>query len=293
MKAVKGYCKHVSMNCPAPTPTPTRSPTQSPTSAPTQTPTYGESKLTNCQKGVKHGGDKEGFYVYGSGSTNGHGGNMNGWIGCNINNAATTAGVEYTLYSRWNPHTVRNDLSKRIRNDPERPLGSSAMWGFTQAKVAKSSNKHDGPPTIDYAMYCSQPNAYLVIYEDGRRTGYQGNSHGHGPLAYGNCQCGSSNGQTETWITIRKNGQVDYYMASNHHLKKKCTSSSGAIDFPYVVDVSMYGAQAMVSHMTMGKPPTVICDYAGTFKLFHRLEVRCSQLQGGMPLLQVCHLVSG
>jgi hypothetical protein len=39
MKAVKGYCKHVSMNCPAPTPTPTRSPTRSPTSAPTQTPT--------------------------------------------------------------------------------------------------------------------------------------------------------------------------------------------------------------------------------------------------------------
>jgi len=40
MKAVKGYCKHVSMNCPAPTPTPTRSPTQSPTSAPTSTPTH-------------------------------------------------------------------------------------------------------------------------------------------------------------------------------------------------------------------------------------------------------------
>jgi len=39
MKAVKGYCKHVSMNCPAPTPAPTPKPTGTPTSAPTSTPT--------------------------------------------------------------------------------------------------------------------------------------------------------------------------------------------------------------------------------------------------------------
>jgi len=39
MTAVKGYCKHVSMNCPAPTPAPTPKPTGTPTSAPTSTPT--------------------------------------------------------------------------------------------------------------------------------------------------------------------------------------------------------------------------------------------------------------
>ena len=91
--------------------------------------------------------------------------------------------------------------------------------------------------TIDFAFMCAFVNAAPIVYENGIMKA--GNKKSI------SCKCGSNNGQAQTWITIQTNGQVKYYMQSNHHDKMLCyTSKTKATNFPYVADMSLYGGTA-------------------------------------------------
>jgi hypothetical protein len=171
-------------------------------------------------------GHRDGFWVKraeGSGKWN---------SGCFMADAAPSSGKKYTLYARWDPKG--NNLKDKTGR-----TGVIAMWGFENKKSAEDQLDHFeyAKSGIDFAFYCRKeyvgpgdPSA--IVYENGN---FKGNTP---------CKCGD---QTESWITMDKNGQVKYYMQSNHHDKMLCyTSKTKATNFPYVADTSIRGGSAKV-----------------------------------------------
>jgi len=81
---------------------------------------------------------------------------------------------------------------------------------------------------MEFAFYCHAINSHPYAYEKGS-----------GKVLTA-CNCGT---QAHTRIEITSDGTVKYYMSSNHHNWKLCTTSNKkATKFPYVIDESIYGS---------------------------------------------------
>jgi len=148
----------------------------------------------------------------------------NKWnAGCFMRNEAT-AGSEWRLDTLWDPKGSGKGGNVH------------AMWGYypgADIKDAGKANSCKGNkchyyPSMEFAFYCHAINSNPYAYEKGS-----------GKVLTA-CNCGT---QAHTRIEITSDGTVKYYMSSNHHNWKLCTTSNKkATKFPYVIDESIYGS---------------------------------------------------